>query len=220
MSASGLDAGTSAFYDVYATQLEATEASRSAMLPFFEAALAPGARVLDVGAGSGRDVAALRELGFEAFGVEPNAAMRATALHLRPGLAGRLTDGSLPDLGRPFSARHPDGFDAVGCSAVLMHIAPADLPRALESLVQQLRLPAAGEAENQRPALLLALPEMAAAQLGDDRDTDGRRFHNHAPATVQTLLAEHGLTLQRASINDTVLASSGTRWHMLVFRCA
>ncbi len=220
MSANPLDAGTAAFYNVYATQLEASEASRSAMLPFFEATLAPGARVLDVGAGSGRDMAALLELGFDAFGVEPNAAMRATALRLRPNLAGRLADAALPDLGRPFSEQRPDGFDAVGCSAVLMHIGPAELPRALNSLVQQLRLPVAGEPERSRPALLLALPEMAAARLGGDRDSDGRRFHNHPPTTVQALLAASGLTLERSSINDTVLASSGTRWHMVVYRRA
>jgi len=218
LSTGALDAGTAAFYDGYARELGATEASRSAMLPLFEAALVPGARVLDVGAGSGRDVAALLELGFEAFGVEPHAAMRATALRLRPALAGRLADAALPVLGRPFSERHPDGFDAVACSAVLMHIAPTELPRALQSLVQQLRLPIAGEAEKQRPALLLALPEMAASQLADDRDTDGRRFHNHAVAIVQVLLADLGLRLERASINDKVLASTGTRWHMLVFR--
>lgn len=212
------NAGTAAFYDVYAGQLASTEASRSAMLPFFEAALAPGARVLDVGTGSGRDLAALQELGFEVFGVEPNAAMRATALRLRPGLAGRLVDASLPDLGRPFAAQQPDGFDAVGCSAVLMHIGPAELPLALRSLVQQLRPARPDEAENQRPALLLALPDMAPSLLSGDRDADGRRFHNHAPAAVQALLAELGLTLERSSINDAVLASAGTRWHMLVFR--
>lgn len=212
------DAGTAAFYDVYAGQLAATEAGRSAMLPFFEAALRPGARVLDVGTGSGRDLAALQELGFEVFGVEPNAAMRATALRLRPGLAGRLMEASLPDLGRPFSHQQPDGFDAVACSAVLMHISPAELPLALRSLVQQLRSLQPGEAEHQRPALLLALPDMNPSLLRSDRDADGRRFHNHAPAAVQALLEPLGLTLERSSVNDAVLASSGTRWHMLVFR--
>ena len=188
------------------------------MLPLLEATLTPGVRVLDVGAGSGRDLAALQQLGFEVFGVEPNAAMRATALRLRPGLAGRLLDASLPDLGRPFSAQRPEGFDAVACSAVLMHLSPAELPLALRSLARQLRSPRPGEAERQRPALLLALPEIAPSLLQGDRDAEGRRFHNHAPTAVQALLAELGLTLERSSVNDAVLASSGTRWHMLVFR--
>ncbi|WP_457355923.1 class I SAM-dependent methyltransferase [Roseateles sp. P5_D6] len=218
MSASAADAGTATFYDGYATQLAATEASRSAMLPLLEAALPPGAWVLDVGAGSGRDVAALQQAGFEAFGVEPNATMRETALRLRPDLAGRLRDASLPQLGTPFSDCCPQGFDAVACSAVLMHIAPADLPGALASLARQLRPLAAGDVARCRPALLIALPEMNPGQLSGDRDADGRRFHNHAPATLQRQLTELGLMLESSSVNDAVLASTDTRWHMLVFR--
>lgn len=213
-----MDAGTRAFYDAYATQLAATEAGHSAMLGTLQATLAPGARVLDVGAGSGRDMAALLEHGFEALGVEPNAAMREIALRLRPGLAGRLADASLPDLGRPFCERRPQGFDAVVCSAVLMHVEPTGLARALASLAGQLRLPVDGEAASQRAALLLSLPEMLAERLSGDRDGDGRRFHNHEPARVQTLLAGRGWALNSASSSDAVLARTGTRWHTLVFR--
>lgn len=215
-----MDARTRAFYDAYATGLAATEAGRSAMLSTLQATLTPGAWVLDVGAGSGRDMAALLEQGFEALGVEPNAAMRETALRLRPGLAGRLADASLPDLGRPFCERRPQGFDAVVCSAVLMHVEPAGLARALASLAGQLRLPVEGETAKQRPALLISLPEMLAERLSGDRDGDGRRVHNHEPARVQTLLAGRGWSLDSASSSDAVLASTGTRWHTLVFRCA
>ncbi len=213
-----MDAGTAAFYDDYANQLEATEASRSAMLGLLAATLQPGASVLDVGTGSGRDVAALRDLGFDAFGVEPNPAMRDTALRLRPGLAGCLADASLPALGRPFSDRYAQGFDAVVCSAVLMHVAPASLAAALTALAHQLRPPRHQEPAHLRPALALSLPEMDAAHLHDDRDADGRRFHNHAPALVEALLGELGLATERADVNDAVLTSTGTRWHMRVFR--
>jgi SAM-dependent methyltransferase len=213
-----VDASTSAFYEVYATQLAATEASRSAMLAHLLATVPLGAWVLDVGAGSGRDMAALLELGFEPLGVEPNAAMRETALRLRPGLAGRLVDATLPDLGRPFADRRPGGFDAVVCSAVLMHIAPDELPRALAALARQLRPTAEEDTGPHRPALLVSLPEMDQARLSADRDADGRRFHNHNPAAVEALLGESGLKLAQASTNDAVLASTGTRWHMRVFR--
>jgi len=218
LSGRRVDNGTAAFYDAYAAQLATTEASRSAMLSHLAAALPPGAWVLDVGAGSGRDMAALLDLGFEPCGLEPNAAMRETALRLRPALAGRLIEGSLPDLGRPFCDRRPQGFDAVVCSAVLMHIAPSELPDALASMARQLRPLAAADRGPDRPALLVALPEMASTRLSDDRDTDGRRFHNHAPTVVAALMQELGLALELASINDAVLASTGTRWHTLLFR--
>ncbi len=214
-----MDALTSNFYDRYAANLSAvSEASRSALLPSIESALARGASVLDVGAGSGRDLAAMLELGLNAYGVEPNQAMREKALLTHPALHGRLCEGMLPELGRPFSERCPNGFDAVVCSAVLMHLGAAHLPHALEALVAQLRPSAARDADNERPALLISVPEMDQAQLAEGRDMDGRRFHNHALDEIQNLLALQGLSLERASASDAVLASAGTRWHTLVFR--
>ncbi len=213
-----MDPGTSHFYATYAAQLANTESGLSAMLPHALSALPAGAWVLDVGAGSGRDVAALRERGFEAFGVEPHAAMRETALRLRPTLAGCLADGALPRLGRPFSDRRPEGFDAVLCSAVLMHMTPEELPLALAALAQALRPKAAADAGPHVPALLLSLPELDAARLHAHRDGDGRRFHNHAPATVQAHLDALGFALASTSLQDHVRASTGTRWHTLLLR--
>ena len=65
--------GTTAFYDQWAATGE--EAPRSAMSRRFEAAFAPGSRVLDVGCGKGRDVVALLDMSFDAYGVEPNDAI-------------------------------------------------------------------------------------------------------------------------------------------------
>jgi SAM-dependent methyltransferase len=59
---------------------------------FFGTAFASGCRVLDVGAGSGRDLAALLSLGYDAYGAEPMEAM-ATAL---PAALLAGSDGSLP----------------------------------------------------------------------------------------------------------------------------
>ena len=78
---SSMDERTIAFYDRQA----AATASRHRSLdtgPWrarFLAAFARGSQVLDVGCGGGRDLALLLELGFEARGTEPSAAMRAEA---------------------------------------------------------------------------------------------------------------------------------------------
>jgi len=207
-----MDALTAHFYDRYAAELsDATENRRSAMLPFIERAVPRGARVLDVGSGSGRDTAAMLDLGLNAWGIEPNDAMRAKAVERFPALQGRLRDGLLPGLGRPFADVCPEGFDAVVCSAVLMHVGAAQLPLALSALASQLR-PGAGT------ALLVSLPEMNTAMLTADRDGDGRRFHNHAPADVTQHLAALGFALEDSSVNDAVRVSAGTRWHLLTFR--
>ena len=192
--------GTEAFYDDWAANGE--EAPRSAMSRRFEAAFAPGARVLDVGCGKGRDLVALLDMGFDGFGVEPNDAMRARALARDPRVAGRITAASLPALGRPFGG----GFDAVVCSAVLMHVAPAALPDALAALAAVLA---------PRARLLMAVPEMQAELLVDGHDPDGRQFANHPPARVQELMAALGFTLEEGG--DIAAPSTDTRWRVLLF---
>jgi SAM-dependent methyltransferase len=199
-----MDRPTSEFYDRYARVVLAEESQRSAMSEHFAATFAPGSRVLDVGAGSGRDLVMLMEQGFDAWGVEPNAAMRALALQRHPALAGRLGDGLLPRLGKPFGG----GFDGIVCSAVLMHVRSPELPTALQALCALL---------NPDGRLLISLPELSPAQLHQGRDADGRLFANHAPEDVCEMLAGYGLQETGRWEIMVNAASTPTRWVTLRF---
>jgi SAM-dependent methyltransferase len=85
---------------------------------------ARGERILDVGAGSGRDLARLLDLGMDACGLEPVDVLRAEAIRLHPELEGRLLAGSIPG---ELPAGLPSGFDGIVCSAVLMPVPHAEL---------------------------------------------------------------------------------------------
>ncbi len=197
-----MDAGTRAFYERYAATLDAQgEAALSAMSRRFAAADVAGARVLDVGCGSGRDVAVLLAMGADAYAVEPNAAMRERALQNHPQLAGRVADAALPRLGRPFGGE----FDVVVCSAVLMHLTPAQLPQALQALADVL-VPGG--------RLLVAVPALDAARLRDGRDREDRLFTSHAPRTLVALLAEHGI----APVDRSALTVDETHWTTLLLQ--
>ena len=198
-----LAAGTSAFYDDWAAH--GAENPRSVMSHHFERAFTPGGRVLDVGCGKGRDLVALLDMGFDAHGIEPHAAMRAQAFARDARVPGRVADATLPDLGQPFGG----GFDGIVCSAVLMHVAPDALPASLAALAALL-------APGGR--LLMALPEMQASLLVDGVDPDGREFANHAPERVQALLGDVGLTMRSAS--ELVTPSTDTCWRVLLFERA
>ena len=192
--------GTAAFYDDWA--VNGQESARSAISNHFASAFAPGARVLDVGCGMGRDLAALLEMGFDAWGVEPHDAMRARAIERHPQLAARIAATALPQIGQPFGG----GFGAIVCSAVLMHLPAHALPASLAAM-RAVLVP--------RARVLMALPEMATDRLVDGRDPDGRAFSNHAPEHVQRLMAELGFALVRRAEIATPLAD--TRWRILLF---
>jgi SAM-dependent methyltransferase len=117
-----MDSLTDAFYARHAEAIAAgAEATQSAVSRHFDAVFPQPGRVLDVGAGSGRDMAELARRGHAAYGLEPSAALRALAAERHPSLAARLRDASLPELGTPFADEVPaGGFDGLVCSAVRM----------------------------------------------------------------------------------------------------
>ena len=192
--------GTNAFYDEWAATGQ--ESARSAISRHFESAFAPGARVLDVGCGMGRDLAVLLELGFDAWGIEPHDAMRARAIERHPQLAARIAAAPLPQIGQPFGG----GFDAIVCSAVLMHLSAHALPGSLASL---------GAALAPRARVLMAVPQMQPDLLVDGRDPDARDFTNHAPKHVQRLMAELGFALMHRA--EIATPSNDTQWRVLLF---
>ncbi len=79
---------------------------------------APPGKVLDVGAGSGRDAAAFAKLGFDVTAVEPAHLLRGEAKKLHRGLSIAWEDDALPHL-RSLGAQT---FDLILVSAVWMHL--------------------------------------------------------------------------------------------------
>jgi SAM-dependent methyltransferase len=167
-----------------------------------------GARVLDVGAGIGRDLAALLAAGYAAFGVEPVAEMRAEAVRLHPELAGRLFEGTLPD-GLPALDALGGPFDGVLSSAVLQHLPRADLPAAVAALGGLLR--AGGR------ALISVRVWRPDLDETTGRDPFGRLFNGLSADELQALFEAAGFrTLARSEDADPD-ARDRVRWAALLF---
>ena len=90
----------------------------------FAAHLRPGARVLDVGCGVGRDVGHFQELGFDAVGIDLSAAMLTEA---RRRVDAPFVQADMRRL--PFAG---GSFDALWVCASLMHLPKAKAPAVLE----------------------------------------------------------------------------------------
>lgn len=86
-------------------------------------------RVLDIGAGSGRDAAWLAKMGHSVLAVEPSATLRAEGARLHPDPRITWIDDRLPDITR-VSGR----FGVILLSAVWQHVAPRDRSAAFRAL--------------------------------------------------------------------------------------
>ncbi|HEU0215301.1 MAG TPA: class I SAM-dependent methyltransferase [Stellaceae bacterium] len=86
-------------------------------------------KVLDVGAGTGRDAAGLAELGHHVVAVEPTAALRIRAMELHPSPLIEWVDDCLPDL--DLICARGEIFDVAILSAVWMHLDLAQRRRAM-----------------------------------------------------------------------------------------
>jgi SAM-dependent methyltransferase len=94
-------------------------------------------RILDVGAGTGRDAAWFASMGHRVTAVEPTEAMRLPAMKLHPSPAIEWLDDSLPELALVRS--RGELFDLILLSAVWMHFDAAQRREAMASLAALLR---------------------------------------------------------------------------------
>jgi len=91
----------------------------------------PG-RIVDIGAGTGRDAAWFAEMGHRVVAVEPLDAMRIPAMALHPSPHIEWLDDSLPDLA--VLCGRGERFDLVMLTAVWMHLDEAERIRAMPNV--------------------------------------------------------------------------------------
>jgi SAM-dependent methyltransferase len=98
---------------------------------------AAASRILDVGAGTGRDAAWLASMGHRVVAVEPTDAMRLPAMKLHPSPLIEWLNDSLPELALLRS--RGEAFDLILLSAVWMHFDLAQRQQAMATLAALLR---------------------------------------------------------------------------------
>jgi SAM-dependent methyltransferase len=230
-----MDTRTLKFYNENSANLAATYDSCSGGISdhraegraSFAEAFPSGAKILDVGCGSGRDLRILWKLGYAADGVDSceefvdminDDTSRATARPTHgltdspsPGLSAlehsrtpALLD-SLPELARIADA----AYDGVLCSAVLMHLPEEELFDAVFALRRVLR---------KRGRLLLSIP------MSDDtidpetkRDPNGRLFNGVVPEQLQLLLERVGFNLLNRWESADSLNRDHRKWATMLF---
>ena len=159
----------------------------------------PGALVLDVGAGTGRDAAWLAERGLEVVAVEPSASMLDFAKWAHPSPAIRWLSDSLPGL--PKVLRCGLTFDLILLSGVWMFVAPAERQRAFRKLITLLK-----------PGGRLAIT----LRMGPPSTEKG--MHPVSPAEIEALARAHGALVERVVQGDDLQAREGISWTSVAVR--
>lgn len=165
--------------------------------------LFPGtpSRVLDIGAGSGRDAAALARLGHQVTAVEPTPELREQGQRLHADLPITWRADHLPDLAhtRASGQRH----DLILLTAVWMHLDAQERGTAMQALAE-----------------LLADGGQIVMSLRHGPVPEGRHMFDVSAEETLALAAAHGLSVCHRSEREDMLERRDVRWSFLGFRRA
>jgi SAM-dependent methyltransferase len=156
-----------------------------------------GGRALDIGAGTGRDAAALARRGFSVTAAEPTAELAAHGQRLHAGLDITWTDDALPHL--PLLTARGETHDLIMLTAVWMHLDAAERAVALPAVA----------------ALLLPGGRLAMT-LRHGPVPPGRRMFELSADEVIAAAEPHGLHVLHQGTRGDMLSRDAVHWDVLM----
>jgi SAM-dependent methyltransferase len=195
-----MDQSTLKYYADNAAQVaERYESVVSDLSAHFADSFSKGGKILDIGCGSGRDLAVLYKLGFDCYGVDPVIEFVEIAQRIHPELENRIALGKLPDLQVPFNG----SFDGVLCSAVLMHIDIEQLPATATAIKGCLKVGG---------RLLYSVPSKRTDVVASNRDANGRLFVPDQAVRLNSLFSSIGFTEIASWNNSDSMGRDSVEW--------
>jgi len=159
----------------------------------------PPVRVLDVGAGSGRDARWFAKCGCEVFAIEPAKSLSLLGRKHTDALEVTWLDDVLPELKKVTDLGMR--FDLILVSAVWMHLAISKRKRAFRKLAN----------------LLAANGKLVISLRHGDFD-DGRTTHGVSVEELEKLATEHALHVcYKSELSKDAMGRDDVQWQTIVF---
>jgi cyclopropane fatty-acyl-phospholipid synthase-like methyltransferase len=158
-----------------------------------------GAKLLEIGCGSGRDAAFMLAQGYDITGVDGASEMIASALKIHPELSGRLFTVHLPQGLSQFSAP----FDGIFSIATLMHLTRP----AIEEVFKRV-----GLLIHQHGRFFFSVPCRRNDVDKDGFDEKGRRFTALSAHDWVLICQNSGFEVISSQTTDDGLGREGIVW--------
>jgi len=168
---------------------------------YFATSFPSGAKVLDIGCGSGRDLRILHEMGYTADGIDPCPEFVESISNRMCQYGATVEVASLPSL----KSVEDGSYDAVLCSAVLMHLPEEQLFDAAFSIRRIF---------HEKGRLLISIPLQGE---GATLESDGRLFNGVSPDQIELLFERIGFRLISRWDSEDALGRAGRQWASLLF---
>ena len=148
------------------------------------------AKIIDIGCGSGRDVKAFCEMGYQAIGLDASEELAAEA---EKQLGIEVQAGDMTT----WIAEEP--FDGIWCCAALLHLHEEEATVFLQNLQHNLK-----------PGGIVFLSVKEGIKTGPDEK--GRYMHNYTKQELRKKLATAGLEILEIDTSEDSLGRGGFRW--------
>lgn len=168
--------------------------------------LKPGNSVLDIGAGSGRDLISLYSHNFNIYGIEPSKELIKIFNQNNSNLNGRIVYGNIPN-------NFPESFlsktwDCILMTAVLQHLNDNELVESITLLKTRIK---------ESGYLVLSIP-ITYPGIINNRDKNGRLFIVRSTTNYIDLLFEAGFILIEDIKYNDALKRNKIVWKTLIFQ--
>ncbi len=166
--------------------------------------LSKGSRILDIGCGTGRDLANLNRSGFTIRGADSSEDMISVAVNKYPELNGKISLSGLPNL-----PGVDNSFNGILCSAVLQHIPDSNLFESFRRIRELLEV---------KGIFVISFPT---AYPGIDteanRDASGRHFFIRPEEKYRFFIERLGFALIESKLQDDSLGRDA-QWCVQVWK--